>query len=296
MAKVPVKKPVSAPKPNEPSADAFKQALAAVLIHEGGKVDHAKDPGGRTNKGVTQRVYNAWRGKSNLPNRDVYDISDSEVEAIYRFQYWDAVKGDLLPKGVSYVVFDGAVNSGPKQSVKWLQRALGVTADGVLGSVTLDALSNVNDNDTLIARICDRRMLFLQALKTWPTFGKGWSRRVDSVEKTGQAWASGSVGPKIVAIEGANAKAPIEDAKTAPKKGFSDTATGAGVGAGGIGAALQTAQESLTPLSVAGDWIGTMVAILVIAGVVIAVGGFAYRLYATRKEKELEDALDVQPT
>ena len=122
--------------------DRFRDALARVLVHEGGKVDHPADPGGRTNKGVTQRVYNAWRTKSYLPLRDVYLISDLEVEAIYRFQYWDAIKGDQLPPGIGYVVLDGAVNSGPKQSAKWLQRALGFEpsqVDGMIGSVTLNA-------------------------------------------------------------------------------------------------------------------------------------------------------------
>lgn len=119
----------------------FDRALPHVLVHEGGKVDHPKDPGGRTNKGVTQRVYNAWRSKSNLPPRDVYLIADMEVAAIYRFQYWDAIMGDRLPEGVGYVVFDGAVNSGPKQSIKWLQRALSSLytgkVDGVMGALTL---------------------------------------------------------------------------------------------------------------------------------------------------------------
>ena len=100
--------------------DKFKEALARVLVHEGGEVHNPKDPGGRTNKGITQRVYNAWRTRSHLPIRDVYLISDTEVESIYRSQYWDVIKGDQLPPGVDYAVFDGAMNSGPKQSVKCL--------------------------------------------------------------------------------------------------------------------------------------------------------------------------------
>jgi len=103
----------------------FDRALPHILIHEGGRVNHPKDPGGRTNQGITQRVYNAWSAKSSLPARDVYLIDDAEVAAIYRFQYWEVVHGDVLPEGVGYVLFDGAVNSGPKQAIKWLQRALG---------------------------------------------------------------------------------------------------------------------------------------------------------------------------
>lgn len=134
----------------------FDRALPHVLIHEGGKVNHPKDPGGRTNRGITQRVYNAWRSKSNRPPRDVYQIDDMEVAAIYRFQYWDAVMGDRLPEGVGYVVFDGAVNSGPKQSIKWLQRALGSiytgAIDGVMGTITLDAVAAYDDHDDLVAK------------------------------------------------------------------------------------------------------------------------------------------------
>lgn len=276
----------------------FLRALPHVLAHEGGKVDHPKDPGGRTNMGVTQRVYNAWRSKQNLPMRDVYLIDMIEVEAIYRFQYWDAVKGDLLPEGVGYVLFDGAVNSGPKQSIKWLQRALGSiytgSIDGVMGTLTLDAVTAYEDADELIERIIDRREAFLKALKTWPTFGRGWGRRIAAVEATGQAWASGSVGPDPVFV-GGNEKAPIQDAKTAPAKGVADGATGGGLSAGGVAVAINQAQEQLTPYSAAGGWIETVVVILIIAGALLTVGGFAWRWYATRQKAELDDALDPDP-
>lgn len=276
----------------------FDRALPHVLIHEGGKVDHPKDPGGRTNRGVTQRVYNAWRSKSNLPPRDVYLIDDMEVAAIYRFQYWDAVMGDRLPEGVGYVVFDGAVNSGPKQSIKWLQRALGSlytgNIDGVMGAITLDAVAAYDDHDELIAKIIDRRETFLKALKTWSTFGKGWARRITQVEKTGQAWASGSVGPEPTFV-GGNEKAPIEDAKTAPGKGVADAATGGGIGAGGIGTAINQAQEQLTPYSSAGGWIEKVVVGLIILSALLTVGGLAYRWYASKQKAKLDDALDPDP-
>lgn len=276
----------------------FDRALPHVLIHEGGKVNHPKDPGGRTNKGVTQRVYNAWRSKSNLPARDVYLIDDMEVAAIYRFQYWDAVMGDALPEGVGYVVFDGAVNSGPKQSIKWLQRALGALyagkVDGVMGALTLQAVATVNDMDALISRIIDRREAFLQALKTWPTFGNGWQRRIDQVEKTGQAWAVGSVGPQPTFV-GGNEKASIEDAQTAPGKGVADGATGGGVGAGGIAIVLEQTKDALTPYSASSVWIGNLVVALIIVGAVLAVGGFAYRWWAGRQKARLDDALDADP-
>ncbi len=276
----------------------FLRALPHILIHEGGKVDHPKDPGGRTNMGITQRVYNAWRSRSNLPIRDVYEIDRREVEAIYRFQYWEVVMGNSLPEGVGYVVFDGAVNSGPKQSVKWLQRALGSLyagrVDGVMGALTVAAVGAVNDHDALIGRIIARREAFLRALKTWDTFGRGWMRRINEVKATGQAWATGSVGPQPTFV-GGNEKANIEDAKAAPGKGVADAATGGGIGAGGIGGAINQAQEQLTPYSAAGGWIEQVVVVLIVAGLILTIGGFAYRWWANRQKAALDDALDPDP-
>jgi lysozyme family protein len=135
----------------------FDTAMPVLLVSEGGLVDNKKDPGGRTNKGVTQRVYNGFRRNSGNPIRDVSLIEDVEVFAIYRANYWDAVKGDELPLGVSYVVFDGAVNSGPMQATKWLQRALGVKVDGHIGQATIAAAIDHPDHDALIAAMCEQR-------------------------------------------------------------------------------------------------------------------------------------------
>ncbi|NBY21315.1 MAG: hypothetical protein EBQ73_00210, partial [Gammaproteobacteria bacterium] len=90
----------------------FPQALKQVLKYEGGKVDDPRDPGGRTAFGVTQDTYNAWRKKQGLPNADVFTISQADVAAIYRQEYWDSIRGDDLPAGVDFAVFDFAVNSG----------------------------------------------------------------------------------------------------------------------------------------------------------------------------------------
>lgn len=269
----------------------FAAALAKVLVHEGGKVDHPADPGGRTNKGVTQRVYNGWRAKNNLPVRDVYQIADNEVQSIYRLQYWDAIHGDTLPPGIDYVVFDGAVNSGPKQSVKWLQRALGFTGkdvDGVIGSVTLGAVEEHRNHDALVAAIIDRRELFLRALRTFKTFGKGWLRRISSVEDVGQAWAMGNVGPEVVYIPGANEKAVIEDAKKAPPNAPGDAIGGLGLGGGLIGQGI----EQLTPFGKI-NFIQTAIVWLTVAGVVILLAAGAYRAFAMWRKSKLDDALDI---
>jgi lysozyme family protein len=169
--------------------DQFSFSLANVLQSEGGFSNDPKDPGGATNKGITQAVYDSYRSCNTQPLQSVRFISDAEVRAIYRANYWDAAKCDQLPAGVSYIVFDGSVNSGVSQSSKWLQRALGVDDDGQIGPKTLSAAAAVADKRKLIDAICDERLKFLQALPTWSHFGNGWKSRVASVRATGKAAA-----------------------------------------------------------------------------------------------------------
>ena len=170
----------------------YDTALQAVLEHEGGYVNHPEDPGGATNRGVTQRVYDAWRKRQGLRSRAVKAIAADEVAAIYRAQYWDAVRGDDLPAGLDYAVFDFAVNSGPARAIHYLQANLGVTADGHIGLVTLGAAARAKPRQ-VIDDLCDSRLAFLKKLKTFPTFGKGWTRRVGLA-----ATASKPVDPKSV--------------------------------------------------------------------------------------------------
>lgn len=166
--------------------DNFAASLAAVLVHEGGYVNHPKDPGGATNKGVTQRVYDDWRQKNGLPFRSVKELEQSELEDIYRRQYWDAVRGDDLPAGVDYCVFDFAVNSGANRAARYLQEAVRVAADGQIGPVTLAAVAAA-DPSKLVEAISDARLGFLQRLTTFDTFGKGWTRRVEAVRAKARA-------------------------------------------------------------------------------------------------------------
>ena len=156
----------------------FEKALALVLEHEGGYVNHPKDPGGATNRGVTQAVYDSYRKVRGRGPRSVKFISEEELRAIYRFQYWDAVKADLLPTGLDYAMFDFAVNSGVSRAAKYLQAVLGVAQDGVIGARTLAAITSPV---SIINALLDRRMGFLRNLRTFLTFGKGWTRRVQGV-------------------------------------------------------------------------------------------------------------------
>lgn len=277
------------------TASREKEALSRVLAHEGGYSNHPADPGGATMKGVTQRVYDAYRKTKGQATRSVKGITTAELEEIYDRQYWDAVKGDQLPAGVDYVVFDGAVNSGPKQSIIWLQRALGTAykgnVDGVIGIGTIQAVQACGNYPALIDRICDQRLAFLKHLRTWSTFGRGWAARVAEVRAIGKSWAGKSLPPAANFMDGGQAKAMVTDAEQAPSTAPADAATGAGVGGGTIAGTLSGLQDQLSPLSYASEWIGRIVVILAIVSAVLVMGGLGWRWYANRKALRLSAAL-----
>ena len=173
----------------------FKRALPLILKHEGGYVNHPRDPGGATNKGVTQATYNSYRARVGLPRRDVRQIEDGEVAAIYRQQYWDAIRADDLPPGLAYCVFDAAVNSGPARAVRWLQKLIGAKQDGIVGNETLSLVAN-KPAQTLINQFCDHRLAFVRRLRHFDAFGRGWERRISEVRAQALAWAAGTPVPE----------------------------------------------------------------------------------------------------
>lgn len=167
----------------------FAPSLAAVLVHEGGYVDNPHDPGGATNKGITQNVYDNWRRSQGLGLRSVKSIQDTEVEAIYRHSYWDTINADGLILGVDYAAFDFAVNSGASRAAKFLQQAVGATQDGIIGQATLIAVA-MHVPAELIDDVCDLRMTFLRNLPTFEYFGTGWTKRVSDVRTLAKEMAS----------------------------------------------------------------------------------------------------------
>ena len=157
----------------------FESALQAILHHEGGFVNHPSDPGGMTNLGVTKKVWEEWVGHE-VDEKQMRALTPELVGPMYKAKYWDKVKGDDLPEGVDYCVFDAAVNSGPGRAAKWLQSCVGVDPDGVIGPKTLAAVAGFEPKD-LVEDYAKRRLSFLMDLPHWGTFGKGWSRRVTEV-------------------------------------------------------------------------------------------------------------------
>ena len=155
--------------------DNFIKSLDTVLEHEGGYVDHPEDPGGRTNMGITQAVYEKYLGRG-VTEEEMRNMKIGDVRLIYRANYWDKVKGDELPSGVDFCVFDWAVNSGVSRAGKALQRVVGATSDGVIGPNTLKAVYNI-DPQTIITKLTDEREAFYKRLSTFDTFGRGWLNR-----------------------------------------------------------------------------------------------------------------------
>ncbi|RVU17511.1 glycoside hydrolase family 108 protein [Methylobacterium oryzihabitans] len=161
------------------AAETFGRALALVLRHEGGYVDHPKDPGGATNLGVTIGTLGDWLGRP-ATKAEVKALTPAGVGPIYRARYWNAVRGDELPAGLDVAVFDFAVNSGPARAIMALQRAAGVADDGRLGPISLKAI-HARASADLVQLVCADRLAFLRRLSTWPSFGRGWARRVAGV-------------------------------------------------------------------------------------------------------------------
>lgn len=161
------------------AASNYDEALDRLLKDEGGYTNHPSDPGGPTNFGITIHDYRRYV-KSDATAADVRAMTLTEAKNIYRAKYWDALRCDDLPSGVDYAVFDYGVNSGIYRSAKVLQRVVGALVDGIIGDGTLEMTAQ-RDPATVVNAICDERMHFLKRLRTWPVFGKGWSKRVRGV-------------------------------------------------------------------------------------------------------------------
>jgi lysozyme family protein len=146
----------------------FDEAFALLIGHEGGYVNHPSDPGGETRFGISKRAY---------PTLDIRALSLDQAKAIYRRDYWTAAGCDRIQGPVRFDLFDMAVNSGVTQAIQTLQRAIGVADDGLTGPATLLALSRCNDS-AVQARFNGARLEMMTNLATWPTFGRGWAKRI----------------------------------------------------------------------------------------------------------------------
>ena len=148
----------------------FDQAFEALIGHEGGYVNHPADPGGETKFGISKRAH---------PGEDIANLTLERAKQIYFLHYWGAAGCDVVPDPIKFDLFDMAVNSGIKASVRTLQYAVKETPDGLLGPRTLQAIQSMPAS-RLIARFNGERLEFMTNLPTWATFGRGWARRIAS--------------------------------------------------------------------------------------------------------------------
>ena len=164
----------------------WHKSLEVILHHEGGYVNHPKDPGGETNMGVTKRVYEEFGG-----TKDMKELTHEYVNPIYKQNYWDRVKGDDLPEGLDLCIFDFAVNAGPGRAAKFIQRLVKTTVDGGIGPNTLKCINDHVEEyglSTTIDQYQSERHNYYQSLSTFETFGRGWTRRVDEVTEKAKEW------------------------------------------------------------------------------------------------------------
>lgn len=164
----------------------FDACLTEILHHEGGFVNHPRDPGGMTNLGVTKAVYEAWIGHP-VSEQIMRKLTPQLVTPLYKKKYWDVVRGDELPIGLDLCVFDFAVNAGPARAARYLQRMIGAASDGVLGPQTMSVLNQYMASKKELYAVLyyqDMRRDYYKSLPAYGTFGRGWDRRVNEVENT----------------------------------------------------------------------------------------------------------------
>lgn len=255
----------------------YPTAIKCVLAHEGGYTNDPRDPGGPTNWGIT--IYDArlyW--KPNATAADVKAMPLKVAQDIYEKRYWDNQRCDELPPGLDYSLFDYGVNSGVGRSGKVLRRLLGMPTN--TSTITAEVIAEVKKRDAkvLIVALNDERLRFLQSLRTWPTFGRGWGRRVAEVKALSLRMAAGAV---PAANDNLTHATPTNDNEVMAKGAHKQppiAGTIAGGGAAGGGAVVVPQTGML-------DWIMAHPGASIAIGVAV-VGGtiFAAEMWMKRHE------------
>ncbi len=158
----------------------YEPAFNLLIDVEAGFTDDPRDNGNWTGgkRGVGQLKGTKYGiSAASYPQLDIRNLTLADAKAIYLRDFWNKLRLDQLPECVRFDIFDAAVNSGPYQAAKFLQRAAGVEADGLIGPVTIKA-ANAMEPEQLDSRISGFRLLFICDLRTFPDFGKGWARRI----------------------------------------------------------------------------------------------------------------------
>lgn len=242
------------------AAGNFARCLAHTLEFEGGWSNHPADPGGATMRGVIQRVYDNYRVNRGLPKQTVRNISEAELQEIYRKNYWDLVKGDNLATGVDLATFDFGVNSGPSRANKYLANAIGGTSVQT------------------IQKLCAARLAFVRGLGTFSVFGKGWTRRITTIEARSvkMALSAGGATPGQVSDT-------LKKESTAANKKAKQQGGGAVAGGGGAVAVEQVGQLPPAVFVVVAIGIAAVVAFLIYRSYINKQRAKAYAAVAEEK-------------
>jgi len=190
-------------------ADRFSECLEFTLKYEGDDSNDPRDPGGATRNGITQGTYDAWRKQNGRAIQSVFTMSALERNAIYLANYWNAMDCGTMPPGVDLAVFDAGVNSGTKRALLWKSAAPGT------------------DRIAIIKGICARRLSFVEGLRTFAIYGRGWRTRIAACEAEAIKVAVGDTAPKVLASE-----ARVAAAKAASTTTMIATTASAGAGVG----------------------------------------------------------------
>lgn len=163
----------------------WQRAFDLVLKSEGGYVNDNTDHGGETNLGVTRAAWGEYVGRP-IRDGEMRALTRDMVKPFYKARYWDKVRGDDLPAGLDYAVFDFAVNAGPGRAAKFLQRAVGVAEDGILGPATMAEVQRANAAEVLAQFSAAKESFYKGLVDRDPSqrrFINGWLARVDQVER-----------------------------------------------------------------------------------------------------------------
>lgn len=175
----------------------FAACYPWVREDEGGNDNDPDDPGGRTSRGITQSEYNAYCALKDLPHGDVWAASEISIGDIYKSSYWQPYC-DRLPAGPDYVFFDENVNAGLHEAALVLQRALGVTADGHIGVVTMAAAAKANPAQLVNSMSNERLKVYDEIVKRRPKSRKyirGWDNRVEDCRRRALTLVAGKTQP-----------------------------------------------------------------------------------------------------
>jgi lysozyme family protein len=162
----------------------FDKALAVILHHEGGYVNHPRDPGGITNLGVTKNTWESWVKRA-VTVPEMRALTPKHVAPLYKARYWDALRCDEIPAGLALCMFDFGVNAGPARAARYAQMMVGAGQDGKIGPRSIEAIKAFvaqHGEAEAVRQYQEARRGYYRRLPTFSTFGRGWLRRVDEVE------------------------------------------------------------------------------------------------------------------